>query len=563
MINIYLTKFKFLNKLISSIKTHYYIIFFSTIYLFVGVSVLKDYGIGIEEHFQRSSGLYWLGELLQYTHFENLKDVTAKKILEIKTFTPDLPPLEIANYYGVLFDLPAAFIEVFFNIKSSENFFYLRHFLIFFSFFISALFFYKILILRTSNVLISFFGYVMYLLAPRIFGNSFFDGKDLFFLSILTLSFYFYLNFERKKNYISLILFTLFCALSTSSRIFGLILPISFMLIIFFEIINKQQVLNNVKFLIVFIFLYLLILFLHWPYLLTYDYNNFSNILEPFKVHGFFKVFFNGEFYGSNYLPINYLPKWILISTPEFYIPLFITGVLFYLRRIFLRVFNLKEISLNNDLWKGINDKLELFIFLSLFQIITVYLTLDMNLIKGWTHFIFLNFFLTYYSVISIYVFYLKFRSKKKLLIISSIIFSLFSAELIYQLYVFHPYQSIYFNRFVRSNEKSLYENDYQSLSRDDAIKEIIADSENKKIIIATASWTPLENARSMIAPKSRKRLVFPGTANKEKADYIFTTNYFEVDTRFNKKYTIPNNFYLFKTLNIDGIKIYSIYKKS
>ena len=113
------------------------------------------------------------------------------------------------------FDLPAAFIEVFFNIKSSENFFYLRHFLIFSFFFISAIFFYKILILRTSNALISFFGYIMYLLAPRIFGNSFFDGKDLFFLSILTISFYFYLNFEKKKNYSSLILFSLFCALST------------------------------------------------------------------------------------------------------------------------------------------------------------------------------------------------------------------------------------------------------------------------------------------------------------------------------------------------------------
>ena len=66
-----------------------------------------------------------------------------------------------------------------------------------------------------------------------------------------------------------------------------------------------------------------------------------------------------------------------------------------------------------------------------------------------------------------------------------------------------------------------------------------------------------------MIASQDRERLVFTGTANKEKADYIFTTNYFEVDTRFNKKYSIPSNFYLFKTLNIDGIKIYSIYKKS
>ena len=117
-----------------------------------------------------------------------------------------------------------------------------------------------------------------------------------------------------------------------------------------------------------FIFLYLFFLYLHWPYLLTFDYSNFLSILEPFKVYGFYKVFFNGDFFGSTFLPLSYLPKWILISTPEFYIPLFLIGILFYLKRIFLRVFNLKEVSSGNDLWNGVNDKVDLFIFLSLFQ---------------------------------------------------------------------------------------------------------------------------------------------------------------------------------------------------
>ena len=563
MVNYYSIKIKFLNKITNLFKAHYCLLVFLSFYFCFGIFIFKDYGIGIEEHFQRSSGLYWLSELLQFTDFENLKNITNSKILDIEKFTPNLPSLKIANYYSILFDLPAAIIEVTFNIKNSQDYFFLRHFLIFITFFISGIFFYKILLLRTLNTLIAFFGCTMYLLSPRIFGNSFFDGKDLFFLSILTISFYFYLNFLIKKNYISLILFSLFCAFTTSSRIFGLILPISFLLIIFFEIINKRQILNNMKFIILFIFSYLFFLYIHWPYLLTYDYSNLLNIFEPFKVHGFYKVYFNGNFYGSNYLPLSYLPKWILISTPEFYIPFFFIGILFYLKRIFLRVHILKEISFCNDLWKSANDKTDFFIFLSLFQILTIYLTLDINLIKGWTHFIFLNFFLSYYSSICIYIFYLKFRSRKKILILSSVIFTLFSAELIYKLYVFHPYQSIYFNSFAGTNDKQLYENDYQSLSRVDGIKDIIADSNGKKkIIIATASWTPLKDALSMIPIIDRKRLSFSGTANKEKADYIYTNYYYDIDIRYNKKYDIPSNFYLFKTLNIDGIKIYSIYKK-
>ena len=80
-------------------------------------------------------------------------------------------------------------------------------------------------------------------------------------------------------------------------------------------------------------------------------------------------------------------------------------------------------------------------------------------------------------------------------------------------------------------------------------------------ITIATASWTPLKNAISLISSKNKK-LYFIGTANKEEADYIYTNYYYEVDVRYNNKYNIPNNFYLFKTLYIDDIRIYSIYKK-
>ena len=59
-----------------------------------------------------------------------------------------------------------------------------------------------------------------------------------------------------------------------------------------------------------------------------------------------------------------------------------------------------------------------------------------------------------------------------------------------------------------------------------------------------------------------RKNIKFIGTANKKIADYIYTNYFYDVDIRYNNKYLIPNNFYLFKTLYIDDIKVYSIYKK-
>ena len=39
-----------------------------SIYFLIGISIYKDYGIGIEEHFQRQNGFYWLSQILNFTN---------------------------------------------------------------------------------------------------------------------------------------------------------------------------------------------------------------------------------------------------------------------------------------------------------------------------------------------------------------------------------------------------------------------------------------------------------------------------------------------------------------
>ena len=47
-----------------------------------------------------------------------------------------------------------------------------------------------------------------------------------------------------------------------------------------------------------------------------------------------------------------------------------------------------------------------------------------------------------------------------------------------------------------------------------------------------------------------------------DKADFIYSNFYYEVNTTYNEKYKIPKNFSIYKTFIIDGTRIYSIYKK-
>mgnify|MGYP000625031811 CR=1 FL=1 len=115
-----------------------------TIFFLIGVITFKDYGISVDEEFQRASGFYWLNYVLSFTPFDNLKNVAAIKFQEIKVFT--LPGTEDNPFYGVIFSLPAAFFEVVFQIEDSKNYYHLYHFLNFGLFFIASIFFYKLLL---------------------------------------------------------------------------------------------------------------------------------------------------------------------------------------------------------------------------------------------------------------------------------------------------------------------------------------------------------------------------------------------------------------------------------
>lgn len=538
----------------------YYIL---SIYFIFGLFIYKDFGVGIEEHFQRSSGFYWLQYILEFTDFEIIKEQVNQKILEINNLHPNLPPFEIAKHYGIIFDLPMAFLEIIFNVNKSSDQFYLRHISNFIVFFISGYLFFLLIKERVKINFIAILACLFYLLSPRIFGNSFFDAKDLLFLSLVTITFYFYLNYSKKKNLNTLFLFALFAAISTSTRIMGLFFPISFFLISIFEIVNKKYNRRIIRDLLVFFLLFILCLYIHWPYLWSIEIKEFTNFFQNFKVGSNPDVFFNGVFFNSKYLPFSYIPLWILISVPEIIILFFFIGFIFFSKRLFKRLILIKENSIFNDLWRGNLEKTDLFIFLSFFQIIIIYTSFDLSLYSGWRHFIFLNFFITYFAITGIYILYFKFKNNRNIKKFFIILLYIGIIEIIFNLYKYHPFQSVYFNNLISNEIINKFEIDTQSISRTMAIRDILNDANHgKTITIATASWTPLENGRSLLSHVDQDRLKFIGTNNKQQADYIYSNFYYETNPKYVKKYKIPANFKLLKSLTVDNTIVYSIYKK-
>ena len=539
------------------------IILFSvfSIYLLIGIFIYKDFGIGIEEHFQRKNGFHWLSYLLSFTNFNELTEISNLKYQEIIA-TNQLPDINFFNFYGILFDVPTALIEILFGINESKDYFEMRHLFSFIVYFISSIFFYKILKNR-FGFFIGLIGLLIYILSPRIFGDSFHNNKDVFFLSVFTISIYYCLESIQKNSYKNLILFSLFAAFATSSRIVGLFLPFSIIIFYFFEFLSNTSKYKEFIFKSFFlIFFFFLFLFLHFPYAWTLEFKNILNWLDPFFYYMGLSILFNGEYYLIKFLPRSYLPTWITISTPIYYLLLLFIGSAYLVFRLFRRLSEVKENAIHNDLWRGTKEKKDAYMIIFFLTFIFFVVFFDVALLSGWRHFYFLHTFIVYICAFGLYFLYvliLKYKKIKSFFIPISILPLFF---IVFKIYQFHPYQSLYFNNLINSHNVEKYQVDTASLSRADALKNILSQENNNTVInVANASWTPFFNGKALLKEDYKKRLNFVGQ-EYNKADYIYTNYIYEVDIRYNNKYKIPENFKEFDKLIIDEIPIYTIYKR-
>ena len=536
---------------------------FFLIYFIFGLFVYKDYGIGIEEHFQRQNGFYWLKNILSLLNLQGLEILASDKYQEIRLYDSNLPNSEFFNFYGIFFDTTTAFIELIFKIESSKLYFEIRHLFNFSIFFISSIFFYKILKNRFKHTIIVFFGTLFYIFSPRIYGDSFHNNKDVLFLSLLTISLFFLFKYFEKDKIKNIILFCLFAAIATSSRIMGIYLPLLLILFLFVEYLSKKISLRNFinkKLIISFFFIFFL--YLHYPYMWELNIFKFS---EWFKVYFYnmgLRILFDGNYYHIKYLPRFYLPVWISITTPIYILILFLGGYFLMFRRFFQRILNMKKIIVCNDLWRSVNEKKDLFIFISLSIFFLYAVFLNVAMLSGWRHFYFLHIYITYISIYMMNIALNLFIRKKIHIIYFNLINFLFIFLIITQIYIFHPYQSLFFNSFINEKNIKRFPVDTPSLSRSDALKEIVQlHTGSKKIFVANASWTPFYNGKDMLNKQDQDKFVFVGQ-DYDKADYIYTSFNYEVDPNFNKKYNIPEQFKEIKKMQIKNIPIYSIYKR-
>lgn len=533
---------------------------FFLFYFFVGCLTYDDYGINIEEHTQLFSGAYWLNYIFEFLRIDFLQDEISQYL---KKFDADASSLPNPSFYtyGPIFDVPTALIDVIINTQKKTINFHYRHFLVFLIFYLTSILVFKILIKRFNNFFLSFFGTLLYIFSPRIYGDSFHNNKDIIFLSFVVFAIYFAFKIFEEKKIKNILLFSLFAAIATSTRIMGLFLPFSLIFFLFLAKLNEDSK-SNFKYILLIIFFYLLFMYIHWPYLWDSPISNFIDFIHKTK-DWIWKLgfIFNGKYIYSTSVPDSFIFIWIGISTPILNLFLFLCGFFFIGKRLLQRFISInKKKSFNCDFWRSINEMKDNYLFFNMLVIISLIISLSAPLANAWRHLYFLNFFIIYISAYFIMILSIILKKHIKKLII--VLFFLLIPN-IYKLIIFHPYQSLYLNEILSNKNKNNFQIDREGLTRLDSIYKILSfEQNNNKIIkIANASYLPYYRIKDGISESGQVRIKFVGQEYQE-ADYIYDNYVYEVDPNHNDKYDIPSNFKKVYELEINGVKMYKIYKK-
>ena len=530
------------------------IIFFAILFA-VGSNIYQNYGISLDEEETRKHGFMSLRYI--YEIFFPSQTFTIDNYIAI----PKLLDF-FSKDHGPILDTLFAFIEITFGFEESRVQYLFRHYSCFIIFFIGVYFFYLIGKFRFNDWRIGLLGSVFLVLSPRIFAESFYNNKDVAFMSLFIISLYCCLKFIYKPNLKHAFTLALSSAFATDLRLMGIILPF---LTLFFIIILSLREKNFLKknFFITLVFLVLVFSFIiiFWPYLWSDPITNFFlafNKFSNFPWAG--KNLYFSQYVDASYVPWHYSLTWISITTPFLYVVLFVFGFSIALTRIIKRLLNIEEHKKLHDLWRGKKEMLDLMILLNFFLPIFLVIIFNSTLLDGWRH---LYFVYPSFLLLSLYGFKQITRIFKKknfhnyfiLLVILTLAINVVNMIKI------HPYQNVYFNFLAGKKIENKFEVDYWALSNKQALEFILLNNNKDYYKIYPASHMNINTSKLIFSNLKKKKIKIVN--KKSEADFIISNGRFwrgNPDAKFAK---IPNNFELYKEISTDRVKIVSIFKKS
>ena len=277
----------------------------------LGVWVVDDYGVGLDTNFQRD---------------------LARNTLDY-VFGEDDRLLDDHNkFYGVAFELPLLLAELALGLEDTRDIYLTRH-LLSHLFFLAGGFFCYLLVHRLfESRLLAVLALLLFLLHPIIYAHSFFNSKDVPFLSMFMICLYLAHRAFGNGNIWRFLILGIAVGVLINLRIMGVVLPAAVVALLLLDLVrvpdgkDGRHVLANMA---VFVLSTLLTLYAVSPGLWG---DPVGNGIEWFVTlsdhpHEGFQLFRGERFLSRDHHPPEYVPVWFSITTPPAVLALGLVGI--------------------------------------------------------------------------------------------------------------------------------------------------------------------------------------------------------------------------------------------
>ena len=485
--------------------------------LMLGSVVVSDYGVSYDEYVNRKNGGVSLNHILD----------RVEKVFDLSVWPNDEALTEyripLDTYqdrdYGVAFDLPVFALERVLQINNSRSQHLLRHVLTYLFFLSGCWALYKTIIFRFSNSLLGLCSVAIMVMTPRIFADSFYNSKDIVFMSAVAIATYTMQKFFDKKNMATAALFGLATAFAINIRIIGIIFPIAVIAILLVERLNGKKT-SRVSLVMFYITIATGLTIAFWPWLWSQPVEHFiqafSN-MSKFRWEGW--VLYLGNYYPSSDLPRHYIVTWIGITTPVLYIVLFGIGAIAIGKTMLLN---------GLAVWKT-PEQLQDLIFFGLFFSPLIMVVISKPVIyDGWRQFYFV-----YPAFICIAIRGLTFTPKRERLvkILPGALFVSLAATLLYLggwMVAHHPFQNVYFNALASKGSaepldliNQRFELDYWGTSNVKLLRFLLQYQPSGTLRVWSLGITSLSQSIAMLGEDEKNRIQV--VTEPEDADFSVT----------------------------------------
>ena len=526
-------------------KARLFVVLFFLLFLAAGLLTADDYGVSGDEFFeQRSSNVnfkYIFEDFLQ-------KESDNPGIQRFLDETEALDTFE-DRYYGVAMQLPMTFIEYLRHFTLDARYVILsRHYWVFLNFFLAMICFYCFLKDRFENRGWAVFGVFLMILSPKIVAESFYNIKDILFLSWVVISIWFSARFVRRPSVGSAILLALTNAVAGNIRIYGLLLiPVVILYFLFTERGKRPE--KDFHNLLIYLFLcagcYILLSPVLWE-------NPIREFLSSLAVFSSFSHSSDALFFGKT-IQANriwyYLPVYIWISTPLLISTLVLVGFAFLLRA----GFTFREKA---PRWEYAEIVSAAFLIIPIsFQIITHSTVYD-----GWRHYYFtfpMIVFLAVYAMVSIHRALPEGWKGTTVIRCGLWVCVLCSAGNAVRWYTAaHPLEYLYLNPVMESSSR-LFQRDYWGLSHRVVLEDAASMAKEGEKIEITGRNSYYTYNNFLILPKSvRAKLDVYSYSNLFDSDYYILVYQYDSEDEI----SIPH-YRKIKDYEVLGIRYASLYR--